>query len=430
MKEMAESFLLQGKAYVDDSPKEILVQQCRDGIESKCRNHTLEENMHLWKEMVAGSDVGRQCRLRGKLDMHYQHRCDQDPVYYSCKPDTPHHLAGRMYNVYPSCLFASSFVDSELNVTHILQSSENSGRTNAVYHRLRQDMGMPSVQSYDYEPMHMEYTLCTAKEHRYFVENQKVNGWLDLRLPTVPSLRRRGVSSQALKQFFLEQGLKKKQDLVEWESLWSINSQMIFTKPASFHTVLHRKKYVAIILENSPKTHKTILVHVEATSLIEGKTLTLAYSNDVIVKSILKDKDGNFIQVRGVITEECTKTLTPNLWLSTDDPITSLWLVEIDHLITKKKVQPGEDLNVNPSTKKITTVYGGPKMRIVQRGEIVRLARMGYYICDEPFVNPIRPVVLIFIPGPDPKHPMFQVSNDDPWNSTGKTKEGKAPTSK
>jgi glutamyl-tRNA synthetase len=40
-----------------------------DGIESQCRNRSVEENLRLWGEMQAGSEEGLKNCIRIKLDM-------------------------------------------------------------------------------------------------------------------------------------------------------------------------------------------------------------------------------------------------------------------------------------------------------------------------------------------------------------------------
>ena len=39
------------------------------GTESKARTNTVDENMALWKEMLAGSTRGQECCARFKMDM-------------------------------------------------------------------------------------------------------------------------------------------------------------------------------------------------------------------------------------------------------------------------------------------------------------------------------------------------------------------------
>lgn len=39
------------------------------GIESKCRGRSVEENLKIWEEMKAGSEVGLANAMRFKMDM-------------------------------------------------------------------------------------------------------------------------------------------------------------------------------------------------------------------------------------------------------------------------------------------------------------------------------------------------------------------------
>ncbi|XVF31542.1 hypothetical protein REPUB_Repub16aG0154700 [Reevesia pubescens] len=59
--DMAETFIQEGKAYVDDMPHEEMEKERMDGIKSKCRNNSVEENLKLWKEIIAGFERGLQC---------------------------------------------------------------------------------------------------------------------------------------------------------------------------------------------------------------------------------------------------------------------------------------------------------------------------------------------------------------------------------
>jgi glutamyl-tRNA synthetase len=77
-----------------------------DGVESKCRNNTVEENLTLWREMVNGTERGMQCCVRGKLDMQDPNKSLRDPMYYHCNTN-PHHRVDSKYKVYPTYDFAS-----------------------------------------------------------------------------------------------------------------------------------------------------------------------------------------------------------------------------------------------------------------------------------------------------------------------------------
>ncbi|KAL5706902.1 glutamate--tRNA ligase [Ranunculus cassubicifolius] len=440
MIQMAQDLINKGKAYVDYSSRKQIEEGVKGCIESKYRNHSLEKNKELWREMVTGSDIGRDCFLRGKMDMHHQNKCFRDPVYYCCNPDTPHQRTGTQYKVYPTPIFASSFVDGCETVTHVLQSSHNQARVYPVYCRVREDMGLhTAVQTHECKPMGMECTLRKEQELSWFVENGEVDGWDDPRLPTMRGLLRRGVQIEALKQFFLEKGLEKNPDLVEWESLWRINHKVIFERPIGVHTAILQNKCVPFVLENAPRKLTSITVpvtdrlttvvtesdiiwleNVEVASVSVGDRLTLAFWNDAEVTNISVNESGIITALKGFLTSDRSKTTTPNLWLTPKDDLVKLRLLEFDHLITKKKLIAGEDFLgvINSSTQKETLAFGDSMMRNLKRGDTVLLAWRGYFRCDVPFTQLSEPVVLISIPGthdgikrPDPNIPVLHTSS-------------------
>lgn len=201
--EMAENLIKQGKAYVDDTPKEQMRSERMDGVESKCRNNTVQDNLSLWKEMINGTERGMQCCVRGKLDMQDPNKSLRDPVYYRCNTD-PHHRFGSKYKVYPTYDFACPFVDALEGVTHALRSSEYHDR-NAQYYRILQEMGLRRVEIYEFSRLNMVYTVLSKRKLLWFVQNKKVEDWTDPRFPTVQGIVRRGLKVEALVQFILEQ---------------------------------------------------------------------------------------------------------------------------------------------------------------------------------------------------------------------------------
>lgn len=66
---MGEKLIKEGTMYIDDTPMEKMREERGEGIESKCRSQTVDENMALWKEMVEGSPRGQECAARFKMDM-------------------------------------------------------------------------------------------------------------------------------------------------------------------------------------------------------------------------------------------------------------------------------------------------------------------------------------------------------------------------
>ena len=96
MLEMCTKLLENGKAYVDDTDPEIMKQEREQRVESKNRNNSKEKNFKMWKEMVEGTEVGKKCCVRAKIDMESDNGCMRDPTIYRCKTE-PHPKTGLKY---------------------------------------------------------------------------------------------------------------------------------------------------------------------------------------------------------------------------------------------------------------------------------------------------------------------------------------------
>ncbi|KAJ8752308.1 hypothetical protein K2173_003944 [Erythroxylum novogranatense] len=420
--EKAEKMIRQGKAYVDDTPREQMQKERMDGIESKCRNNSVDDNLLLWKEMISGSERGLQCCLRGKLDMQDPNKSLRDPVYYRCNP-VPHHRIGSKYKIYPTYDFACPFVDAIEGITHALRSSEYHDR-NAQYHRIQEDMGVQKVHIYEFSRLNMVYTLLSKRNLKWFVENGKVDGWDDPRFPTVQGIVRRGLQIEALVKFILEQGASKNLNLMEWDKLWTINKKII-DPVCPRHTAVIEERRILLTLTNVPDkpfvriiprhkkyegageksttyTKSIWIDHTDAELISINEEVTLMDWGNAIVKEIGKDQDGNITHLTGVLhLEGSVKTTKLKLtWLPDTAELVNLVLVDFDYLITKKKLEEGESfLDVlNPHTRKETAALGDANMRNLKRGEILQLERKGYFRCDVPFVRSSKPVVLFMIP--------------------------------
>ncbi|KAI3754936.1 hypothetical protein L1987_54728 [Smallanthus sonchifolius] len=420
--EMAEKLIKEGKAYIDDTPREQMQKERMDGIDSKCRNNSVDENMRLWKEMISGSERGLQCCLRGKLDMQDPNKSLRDPVYYRCNP-IPHHRIGSKYKIYPTYDFACPFVDSVEGITHALRSSEYHDR-NAQYYRIQEDMGLRKVYLYEFSRLNMVYTLLSKRKLLWFVQNGKVDGWDDARFPTVQGIVRRGLQIEALIQFILEQGASKNLNLMEWDKLWNINKKII-DPVCPRHTAILEQGRVLLTLSNGPETpfvrvvpkHKKYegagekattftkkiwIEQADAMAISVDEEITLMDWGNAIVKEIKKGPDGSVTQLNGVLhLEGSVKTTKLKLtWLPEIDELVPLTLVEFGYLITKKKLEEDEDFVdvLNPNTKKEIAAFGDSNMRNLKRGDILQLERKGYFRCDVPFIRPSKPIVLYSIP--------------------------------
>ncbi|KAJ7298321.1 hypothetical protein O6H91_Y004100 [Diphasiastrum complanatum] len=367
--EMAEKLIKEGKAYIDDTPREQMQKERMDGIESSHRNQSVPENLSLWKEMIEATER-----------------------------------------------------DSREGVTHALRSSEYHDR-NDQYYKILEDMGLRKVHVWDFSRLNLVYTLLSKRKLQWFVDTGRVDGWDDPRFPTVQGIRRRGLTVEALKQFILSQGASKNLNLMEWDKLWTINKKII-DPVCPRHTAVFSDGKVLLFLKNGPDTpfvrviprHKKFegagkkattftkkiwLDKADALSISEGEEVTLMDWGNAIIEKVEKDEKGVTFLTGFLHLEGSVKTTKLKLtWLPETEELVNLSLVELDLLITKKKLEENDDLVsfLNPVTRLEIPAVGDSNMRNLKRGEIVQLERKGYFICDSPFIRSSKPITLILIP--------------------------------
>ncbi|CAM8888654.1 unnamed protein product [Rhodiola kirilowii] len=270
----------------------------------------------------------------------------------------------------------------------------------------------------------MVYTLLSKRKLLWFVENGKVDGWDDARFPTVQGIVRRGLKVEALIQFILEMGASKNLNLMEWDILWTINKKII-DPVCPRHTAVISENSVLLTLTDGPDkpfvriipkhkkyegagekcttfTRRIWIDFSDANSISEDEEITLMDWGNAIVNKIVRNNDGNVTELVGVLhIQGSVKTTKLKLtWLPDTNELVDLLLVEFDYLITKKKLEEGEDFVdvINPTTKREITAIGDSNMRNLKRGEIIQLERKGYFRCDVPYLKPSNPIVLYVIP--------------------------------
>ncbi|KAK0594894.1 hypothetical protein LWI29_001672 [Acer saccharum] len=211
---------------------------------------------------------------------------------------------------------------------------------------------------------------------------------------------------------------------MEWDKLWTINKKII-DPVCPRHTAVIEERCVLLTLTNGPDepfvrimprhkkyegagkkattfTKRIWLDHEDAKSVSVDEEVTLKDWGNAIVKEISKDRDGNVTQLTGVLhLEGSVKTTKLKLtWLPKTSELVNLILVGFDYLITKKKLEEGENFTdvLNPCTRFESAALGDSDMRNLKPGEVLQLERKGYFICDVPFTTLSKPIVLFSIP--------------------------------
>jgi len=424
IQDYAVKMIQEGKAYVDLTEPEEMKKMRMARQESQYRNQSVEENMALWKEMVEGTDKGKTAVLRAKIDMSSSNGCMRDPSMYRVVDSPPHHRTGTKFKVYPTYDFACPIVDSFEGVTHPLRSNEYHDR-NFQYEWFIENLGIRAPIVEDFSRLNFQYTLLSKRKLQWFVDNGIVSGWDSPAFPTVRGIMRRGLTLEALRQFILSQGSSKNDNMQEMERVWAINKRII-DPIIPRYTALAEDNRVLVTLVNGPEEveYRSIAKHKKNASL--GKK-TVAFSNRIFLEQedaqVVKEgeevtlKDwGNAIIKEKTINEEgvvtgmqaelhlegdFTKTKWKLTWLADTPDLVPVKLVEYDYLITKKKLDKGDNFRdyVNPNIENVTMAVGDQNLRGIQKGERLQLERRGYFVCDEMYRDfEDQPLVLFLIP--------------------------------
>eukprot|EP01116_Phalansterium_solitarium_P006348 TRINITY_DN18648_c0_g1_i1.p1 TRINITY_DN18648_c0_g1~~TRINITY_DN18648_c0_g1_i1.p1 ORF type:complete len:756 (-),score=302.42 TRINITY_DN18648_c0_g1_i1:58-2292(-) len=415
----AEQLIKIGKGFVDNTPVEQMRNERMHGIESKARNQSVEENLRLWKEMVEGTPEGLKCVLRGKIDMKEPNKCLRDPALYRCV-NMAHHRVGNTYKAYPLYDFACPIVDSLEGVTHALRSSEYHDR-NPLYNWVVDTLGLRRPCIEDFARLNFAYTLLSKRKLQWFVEKGQVDGWNDPRFPTVQGMLRRGLTVEALKEFILAQGASKTLTLMEPEKLWAVNKKIIDPNVARYTAIVNRAlvelsngsateeaKSVPKHRKNLELGNKTVTyssrIYVEredAVTFKAGEEITLMNWGNAIVDAVDTAADGTVSVKARLHLEGNVKDTEKKLnWVAASAHGVQLQMIEFDNLITKKKLDEDDNFEdfVNPVTKYIDEAFADAALRLVKKGERIQLERRGYYICDEAYTQPSKPMVFFLIP--------------------------------
>ena len=206
-----------GLAYIDEQTSEEIAQQKgtpkEPGMPSPYRDRPVEENLQLFTAMNTPEAVEGSMVLRAKLDMANPNMHFRDPIMYRII-HTPHHRTGTKWHAYPMYDFAHGQSDYFEGVTHSICTLE------FVPHRPLYDKFIDFLQEKEgqnsYRPRQIEfnrlnltYTMMSKRKLLALVEEKKVSGWDDPRMPTLSGMRRRGYSPQSVRKFIDSIGYTK-----------------------------------------------------------------------------------------------------------------------------------------------------------------------------------------------------------------------------
>lgn len=211
----------EGKAYIDEQSSEMIAEQkgtpTQPGTPSPYRDRPIEENLELFNKMNTPDVEEGSMVLRAKLDMANPNMHFRDPIMYRII-HTPHHRTRTKWHAYPMYDFAHGQSDFFEGVTHSICTLE------FVPHRPLYDKFIDELKAYkgetenindnrprqiEFNRLNLTYTVMSKRKLHALVDEHKVNGWDDPRMPTICGMRRRGYSPESIRNFIKSIGYTK-----------------------------------------------------------------------------------------------------------------------------------------------------------------------------------------------------------------------------
>ena len=219
MYECAERLVTEGKAYVDSQPQEAIREQRgsfgRPGTNGPFRDRPAAESLALLRRMRSGELPDGACVLRARIDMAHPNVLMRDPLLYRIR-HAHHHRTGDRWCIYPMYDYAHPLEDAFEGVTHSICTLEF--ETNReLYDWVLDQLGPwdPRPHQYEFARLALGYTVMSKRKLLQLVNERRVSGWDDPRMPTIAGMRRRGVTPEALRDFAELIGVAKNNSLVD-----------------------------------------------------------------------------------------------------------------------------------------------------------------------------------------------------------------------
>ena len=326
----AVDLIKRGFAYVDSQSLEEIREGRGDfykpGVNGPFRDRSVEESLDLLTRMRAGEFEEGAHVVRAKIDMASKDVNLRDPLMYRIRKVT-HHRTGDDWCIYPMYDYAHPMSDAFEGITHSVCTLEFAHH-NPLYQWFVSHFDFdPMPWQYEFARLNLTYTVMSKRLLKRLVEEERVGGWDDPRMPTVAGMRRRGYTPAAIRRFAERIGVSRRDSVVDVGLLeHALREDLNATSPRTM-AVLRPLK---LVIENFPEDeevelvapfspndesfgsrtlHLTREVFIERDDFMEepvkkwfrlapGKEVRLRYGALVTCNEVVKDDAGKVVELR------------------------------------------------------------------------------------------------------------------------------------
>jgi len=403
------------------------------GRESPYRNRTVEANLDLFERMKNGEFPDGSRTLRAKIDMSSPNLNFRDPVMYRIL-HTEHHRTGNEWCIYPMYDYAHGQSDSIEKVTHSICTLEFENNR-PLYNWFIEQLGIFPSHQFEFDRLNLTYTLLSKRKLLTLVQDGHVTGWDDPRMPTLSGMRRRGYTPEALRNFCASLSVSKTNNTVQLSALEYFVREDLNKHASRVMGVLRPLRVVIdnypddLVEEmeaiNNPEDEsmgvRTVpfskVLYIEQDDFREnppkgyfrlapGREVRLRYGYLITCNSVLKDADGNIVELHCVYDPATKGGTTPDgrKVKSTIHWVSAAHAVECDArlyetLFTREnpnEIEPdlepltagldeGREFTVNLNPNSLEIVSGAkvePSVREAAVGTRYQFERLGYFCID------------------------------------------------
>lgn len=424
--EWAAQLIKAGKAYVCD----LTADQIREyrgtltepGRESPYRDRSVEECLDLFERMKKGEFPDGSRTLRAKIDMASPNLNLRDPVMYRIL-HMEHHRTGGEWCIYPMYDYAHGQSDSIEKVTYSICTLEFENNR-PLYNWFIEQLGIFPSRQFEFDRLNLTYTLLSKRKLLSLVQEGHVKAWDDPRMPTLSGMRRRGYTPESIRGFCANTSVSKTNNTVELAALEYYVREDLNKRTPRVMAVL---RSLRVVIDNYPddlveqmdavnnpedagmgtrQVPFSKVLYIEQDDFREeppkgyfrlapGREVRLRYGYLITCTNVVKDTDGNIIELhctydpatRGGNTPDGRKVKSTIHWVSAAHAVDAEVRL-YDTLFTKEnpnELEEGQDFTANLNPNSLEVLSGckvEPGLAKSAAGSRYQFERLGYFCVD------------------------------------------------
>ena len=444
----AEYLIETGYAYVDEQTAEQMRLNRGDfgkpGVDSPFRSRIPAENLARFREMRDGQHEDGSMVLRARLDMASPNINLRDPAIYRIRRATHHHT-GNTWCIYPMYAYAHPIEDALEQITHSLCTLEFEDQRpwyDWLLERLSETVKLPDgrvvgqllsappPRQYEFARLNLTYVVTSKRKLAQLVNERKVNGWDDPRMPTIVGLRRRGYTPASLQLFAERIGVTKSDSWIDYSTLEGCLREDLEAKAHRGMAVLNPVKLVLTNWDDvmgaghlepctqpvlphpagdgqAPVRHFTIgrEVWIDREDFCEippkgykrlfpGNKVRLKGGYVIECTGATRDAKGEIVQVLATVVPD-TKSGTPGsetvkvkaaiTWVGVANGVNAEVRMYDSLFLDAQPDAGGKDFieHLNPDSLKVLTAIVEPSLACAAPGQQFQFERHGYFVADQ-----------------------------------------------